>query len=1063
MLVETINKVQSMKKSLHNHLGGTAVLCSALLAASVFAEEPRAGGADLARGFVNPPASAKPQVWWHWMAGNVTREGITADLEAMAEAGIGGAILFDAGLGTRWGVPDGPLAFNTPEWYETVKFAATEAKRLGLELGMANCSGWANSGGPWNTPEHAMKGVVFTETEVKGGAPVSVKLPQPKDPLGFYRDIAVLAFPKPAAGYSVSDWSFKIFSNPGRKYTHPDAKEAPADAVVPRSAITDLTKKTADGVLAWDAPAGEWVVLRVGYTALNRTNGTGTKNGKGLECDKLSKEALRIHWANYVGKTVAALGPLAGTNAVLKTVLNDSYEVGTQNWTQGFEKAFAKRNGYDVTPWLPALAGRVVDSVSATETFYRDFRLTITEMFAENYAGEMRRLAHECGLQLAIEPYGELPSDDLLYGEQADIPTAEFWAKLDSPHWVRQAASIAHAKGRRFVAAESFTTNAREGRWQNTPWSMKAKCDWVYTEGLNRIIYHRFAHQPWVKPARLPGMTMGPFGVHFDRTQTWWKQAKPWLTYQQRCQYMLQEGTFVSDAAWYCPAGYLYINWGGNPHKMPTPVTDGFTYDFVSSTTLAEMRVNDGRLVLPSGQSYSFLILPEKFFELPEAGAKDLARLRAAGAKVVAFEDADAFLKTRTPDFACFNPGAKVTYIHRRTDDTDWYFVASPDENPSRLVCSFRVAGRKPELWNAETGAVEPVGTFAVKDGVTTVPLTFGPCGSWFVVFREKDAGTPPTALPPEKPQPFRAGAFELVKAEYGCFDKADQLPSDVTKQLAACVKDGRLACDSISHMAFRIQDPAENRVKELRVTYREDGVLKTASAKEHGELALPKPDTSLLDLPGEQTAVVPVAGAWTVSFPHAFAPNALAVGAPETVAFETLADWTTRPEEGVKYFSGSAVYAKTIALARMPSAGERLILDLGDVKNFGDVTVNGATVPTLWKPPFRIDVTEVVRRAGGSQPSALSLQVSVKVTNLWPNRMIGDDFKLADSTYAQGAIMERHLIGWPPFIQDGKPSPSGRFTFATWGHWTKDDALLPSGMLGPVVLRYVRDRPRHF
>ncbi len=1040
-----------MRKRIYNILRGMVWLCLVLSATSAFAEKTGVNGEDLARGFADPPASAKSQVWWHWMAGNVTREGITADLEAMADAGLGGAILFDAGLGIRWGVPEGTLVFNTPEWYETVKFAATEAQRLGLELGMANCSGWANSGGPWNTPEYAMKTVVFTETEVKGAGRVSIRLPQPQDPLGFYRDIAILAFPKPASEYSVSDWTFKIFSNPGRKYTHPDTTEAPADAVVQKNAIIDLTKMTADGVLTWDTPAGEWVVLRIGYTALERMNGTGTKNGKGLECDKLSKEALRIHWANYVEKTVAALGPLAGKNSVLKTVLNDSYEVGTQNWTQDFEKAFAKRNGYDIVSWLPALTGRVVDSVVATEKFYRDFRLTITEMFVENYAGEMRRLAHKCGLQLAIEPYGVLPSDDLLYGEQADIPTAEFWAKYNSPPWVRQVASIAHAKGRRIVAAESFTTNAKEGRWQNTPWSMKAKCDWNYTEGLNRIIYHRFAHQPWMKPVRLPGMTMGPFGVHFDRTQTWWKQAKPWLRYQQRCQYMLQEGTFVSDAAWYCPAGYLYIDWGKNPHRMPVPVIDGFTYDFISSTTLAEMQVDEGRLILPSGQSYSFLILPEKFFELPEAGAKDLKRLRDSGAKIIAFEDAAAFLKSRTPDFACTDSVAKVTYIHRRKVDADWYFVASPDETPCRLVCSFRVAGHKPELWNAETGAIEPVRTYAVKDGVTTIPLTFGPCGSWFVVFREKETGKPPVVLPPEKPQTFRTGVFELVKAEYGCFDKADDLPADVTKQLASCMKDGSLFCSEISHNAFRIKDPAINRVKELRVTYREDGVLKTTSAKEHSEIKLPIPDNSLLDLPGEQTAVTPVTGAWTVSFPNAFAPNALAVGAPETVVFDRLADWTMRREEGIKYFSGTAVYTKKITVTCKPSADERVILDLGNVKNFGDVTVNGVTYPTLWKPPFRIDITDVVRQAGSSRDS---LQLTVKVTNLWPNRMIGDDFKPADSKFEEGKIMERHLIEWPQFIQEGTPSPSGRYTFATWGHWTKDDKLLPSGLIGPVVIR---------
>ena len=1024
---------------------GVRACCLAAAAGALFG-----WGADLEAGFRNPPAEAKPQVWWHWMAGNVTRAGITADLEAMARVGIGGAILFDAGLGIRWGVPEGPLVFNTPEWYETVRFAAQEAKRLGLELGMANCSGWANSGGPWNTPEHAMKTVCFTATPVAGGARFEGALPQPKDEVGFYRDIAVVAFPTPAEAFELKDWTFKCFSNPGRKYDVPDARVAPEGAVVRRAAVVDLTSRMKDGRLVWDAPAGAWTVLRVGYKALNRQNGTGSRMGKGLECDKLSKEALRLHWANYVGKTVQALGPeLAGPKGSLRTVLNDSYEVGTQNWTQGFEAAFEKRNGYAILPWLPALAGRVVDSVAATERFYRDFRLTVTELFAENYAGEMRRLAHASGLRLAIEPYGEIPSDDLLYGEHADIPTAEFWAKLDSPHWVRQAASIAHAKGRRIVAAESFTTNAREGRWQNTPWSMKAKCDWVYAEGLNRIIYHRFAHQPWTVPARLPGMTMGPFGVHYDRTQTWWELAKGWHLYQQRCQWMLQEGTFVCDAAWYCPAGYLYINWGHNPHRMPVPVAPGFTYDFVSGTSLAEMTVRDGRLVLPSGQSYAFLILPEKAFALPPDGVRHLARLRAAGAMVVPFEEAVAFMKARTPDFAA--EGGKVNWIHRRAAGADYWFVASPETGPRRVVCSFRIAGRRPELWDPETGRIAPVATYAVKDGVTTLPITFGPCASRFVVFRAPETGTPPATLPPEAPRVVRAVDFALVKAEYGVFGDAAHPPADVTRQLAGGVRDGRLVCARIHHNAFRIADPAENRVKTLRVTYRADGVEKVAAAQEGGALELPCVDNLLLDLPGEPVGERPVAGAWHVAFPNGFKPNALARGAEERVVFDALVDWTKRPEEGIRHFSGTAAYARTIDLAGLAvPAGGKVILDLGEVRDFAEVTVNGQTFPVLWKPPFRVDVTEAARRG---QP----LNVAVRVTNLWPNRLIGDDFKAEDCEFAQGTLMERHLNSWPAWVLEGRESPSGKWTFATWKHWTKDEPLLPSGLLGPVVLRAVK------
>ena len=982
------------------------------------------------------------------MAGNVTREGITADLEAMAEAGIGGAILFDAGLGTRWGVPEGTLDFNTPQWYEMVKFAAQEAKRLGLELGIANCSGWANSGGPWNTPYYAMKSVCWTETAAKGGK-IVVELPQPEDKTGFYKDIAIVAFPTPKSKFVLKDWDFKCFSNRGRKYIEADGRTAPEDAVIRKKDIRDLTENFKSGRLECELPEGNWTVLRIGYRALNQMNGTGTRLGKGLECDKLSKEALRIHWANYVEKTVKALGPeLAGPNGSLKTVLNDSYESGTQNWTHGFEEMFAKHSGYGIMPYLPALCGKVVDSVEATEAFYRDFRLAVTDAFVDNYAGEMRRLAHKCGLQLAIEPYGEIPSDDLLYGEQADIPTAEFWAKINSPHWVRQAASIAHAKGRRIVAAESFTTNAREGRWQNTPWSMKAKCDWVYSEGLNRIIYHRFAHQPWTNPVRLPGMTMGPFGVHFDRTQTWWKQAKPFLRYQQRCQFLLQEGEFVSDVAWYCPAGYLYINWGRNPHKMPVPVPAGFTYDFVSDTTLAEMRVKDGLLVLPSGQKYKTVILPEKGFALLPQSLAMVRRLREEGAEILSFEEAKEVLKHRTPDVAWDEKELKINWIHRRNGEVDWYFVSSASEKPCRATLKFRQTLRVPELWNAETGEIVAV-PYAVKEGVTTIRLTFGPCASWFVVFR--NAATPaaqPEALPPQPESgAMFAGKIELIRAEYGVFDNAALPPADVTGKLAGALKNGALVYDHIHHNDFRIPDPAENRVKRLRVTYLLDGEERVAYAPERGVLRLPEPDLDLIDLPGLQTAVTKVAGAWRLEFPVDWYVGGNAV---KSIDLAELKDWTTLSDADMKYFSGTAIYKKTIEVERT-AANERLILDLGDVKNFADITINGKQFETLWKPPFRLDIT-------GIAASSPKLDLVIRVTNLWPNRIIGDDFKEEDCTFEPGKpIMERHLNGWPQFILEGKASPSGKWTFATWKHWTKEDAPLPSGLLGPVVLRVVR------
>ena len=272
-----------------------------------------------------------------------------------------------------------------------------------------------------------------------------------------------------------------------------------------------------------------------------------------------------------------------------------------------------------------------------------------------------------------------------------------------------------------------------------------------------------------------------------------------------------------------------------------------------------------------------------------------------------------------------------------------------------------------------------------------------------------------------------------------------------MTRQLAGGVRDGRLVCARIHHNAFRIADPAENRVKTLRVTYRADGVEKVAAAQEGGALELPCVDNLLLDLPGEPVGERPVAGAWHVAFPNGFKPNALARGAEERVVFDALVDWTKRPEEGIRHFSGTAAYARTIDLAGLAvPAGGKVILDLGEVRDFAEVTVNGQTFPVLWKPPFRVDVTEAARRG---QP----LNVAVRVTNLWPNRLIGDDFKAEDCDFAQGTLMERHLNSWPAWVLEGRESPSGKWTFATWKHWTKDEPLLPSGLLGPVVLRAVK------
>ena len=1290
--------------------------CLAALSVALFAGA--AAGAnteDLEKGFAQPPDSARPHTWWHWMNGNVTKEGITADLEAMARVGVGGAQIFNAGEN----IPHGPIQFNSPEWVALVKHSAKEARRLGLELCIHNCAGWSSSGGPWNTPEHAMKVVVASEKQVKGPMRFDGKLAQPPTKLDFYRDIAVLAFrtpageqvkmrdlapkvtcsepkqdaarvmdgnsgtavrlglPKPKApafiqfefaqpntarmltilpspgmqgcsgkievsedgqafrtvdsfsmqrGNELRTFAFApvtakffrvLFTGAGAKMKQlpiaevelsakigienlagktfldrNDVKAEAARAVKPEEVVqgdkmVDLTSKmAADGQLAWAVPEGDWTILRMGYTPNGRSNHPAPAEGTGLECDKLSKEAAQAHWDGSMGKVLAELGPLAGNvKSGLNTVLIDSYEVGTQNWTQNFKEEFAKRRGYDVTRFLPVFTGRVVDSPEVTERFLWDLRRTISDLFAENYSGQFKEMAHRAGLLYSVEPYGNCPSDDLQYGSFCDIPMGEFWPASGESVSIGNAklpASVAHVYGKKYVGAEAFTASPEAGKWLKDPYSIKAQGDAVYCGGINRIIYHRYAHQPWTSPARFPGMTMGQWGTHFERTVTWWEQGKDWLKYQARCQYLLQEGQFVADVCFYCGENAPNSLRGGG-------LPQGYDYDGCDTGALSLMSVKDGRIVLPSGMSYRLLVLPsdktlspgvlKTIGKLVEAGARvvgpkpekapGLSNYPACDAEVKQLADAlwakgvvdktpiEALAELKvSPDFACTNKGARLNYIHRMANGADLYFVASSKTVGAEEACTFRVSGKVPELWHPDTGLIERAPVYTEHDGCTTVPLRFEPAGSVFVVFRLASAGDHAVAVRRTAMNEIKAPVQQLtvVKAEYGafgetvdteCFDvtalvrqsvksgnlniranndlagdpapmtekelkvvflvgaekksltvgenKTVELPAgaevvkavyglvndapepvkqtvDVTAKLLGLVKEGALSVSADNALVGH--DPANMILKELRVEYLYKGQRKEARVRENGTLTLPETGDQATPLPAYDLSAqkdgtleiqawkpgafevamasgktlkaaaadiskpVEIAGPWELAFP----PN---WGAPAKVTLDKLISWTEHPDSGVKYFSGTATYLKTFTWEAKKQKGVRAILDLGDLKNFAAVELNGQALSFLWKPPYRLDVTGALKKGKNT--------LKVKITNLWPNRLIGDE-QLPEDREWDG----KHLKAWPQWVLDGKPSPTGRFTFTTWHHWYKDDQPLPSGLFGPVVIRTV-------
>ena len=1167
---------------------------------SVFAAAGLQAVPTLEEGFANPPDSAKPHTWYHMMNGNVTKEGITCDFEALARVGIGGVQMFDAGCD----IPPGPLKFNSDEWFDMFRHAQKEAKRLGLEICIPNCSGWSSSGGPWNPPANAMKVVVFTETPAKGPSSFSGKLPRTSDDHGFYDDIAVLAYPTPKSGAKLDRLDNKTFRERGD--TWHVSPEFPKDQLVARGSEVDLTSRMAkDGSFEWDVPEGDWTILRIGYICNGRCNHPASEKGRGLEVDKLSASAMDYHFDQYVTRLCRDLGITAQTDnsTGFNNILVDSYEVGCQNWTQGLDAEFERRMGYSPCPYLPVFAGRVVGSADESERFLEDFRRVVADLFAENYAGRLTKLCHDHGLMCSIEPYGNCTSDDLQYGQDVDVPMAEFWSNAAlGAHGSgdvgnsRHAAHIAHVWGRRYAATESFTADpGYGGRWRTTPFSIKSQGDKVFAAGINRIIYHRFTHQPWPGNAYLPGMTMGRWGMHLDRTQTWWELSPLWFRYQARCQWMLQEGVFAADALYW--TGEEVPNGGG----MPVPMPAGYSYDVCATKAVEMLTVKNGKVVAPGGVEYSILILPEtdtmsermvrRVGELLSQGAKICGRRRptrapglrgypAADASVrklaaevwsrgvMECNPADAFAKLGVkPDFA----GNGLSWIHRRSaasakgDKAEWYFVAMDNEEPATVEASFRQQGLEPEIWDAETGAIRPARVWREEDGRSVVRLEFKPSGSAFIVFRKPAKGPHLVAVkasvsPNPEPATGEKEVHTLVvkKAEYGtaakdirpkCVDvspfikpgkpvridnalagdpaqgkvktteityaeggksitktigegatftlpegaelvgawyglpepgwkKPESPAADITAKLNALVKDGYLSV--VVNNAFVGHDPVPDVRKRTKVVYEYDGRESTVEVGEGTRIVIPAPvekaqpppewewkgdggvlawqpleielsasDGSKRTLSAKPAAPVAVEGEWKVSFPSGW-------DAPESIVFPKLTAWDRHENDGVKYFSGTATYRKNVELKIENGKlkdGERVMLDLGVVKDFAEVKVNGKSYPVLWKPPFRVDVTDALKEGDAS------FELEVKVTNLWANRLIGDDRLYADDCEWSGAShagkKEIAIREIPQWVKEGRKSPTGRHTFTTWKHWSKEDDLLPSGLIGPVVLRF--------
>jgi len=969
---------------------------------------------ELAQGFANPPNSARLRAYWWWLNGNVTEAAITRDLEEMKAKGFGGAIITDAGGAEQDGndrVPHGPTFF-TPEWRELYKHALREADRLGLEMSLNILSGW-NLGGPMVKAEDAAKKLAWSETLTNGPAEFNQALPMPKTRDGFYRDIAVVAYqvrtpaslPSRSPHKPIRNWAQKAMYSPlhsSAPDTAPLFEEFPAEAGEEDTLsadVLDLTAKLSkDGILRWDVPAGMWQILRFGCTIGDHSRVSTCSDGwQGYALDVLDAGAFQRYWDAVVEPLIADAGPLAGRT--LKYLHTDSWEVEPLNWTPTLRDEFRQRRGYDPLPFFPVLAGRIVDSRPVSNRFLHDFRKTLGDLAIDNHYRLFRDRAHRHGLEIHPESGGPhaVPIDAQRCLGMDDAPMSEFWAwswthRIGDTNrfFVKQPASAAHTYGHRLVVGEGFTDIGPH--WQESlSENLKPAFDQAACEGLNLLVWHAFVCSP--AEMGVPGQQYFA-GTHFNPNTTWWPKSAPFLSYINRCQFLLQQGLFVADACYYY--GDHVPNFAQLKRSDPARVLPGYDYDVATEEVLlTRMSVSGGRIMLPDGMSYRVLVLPNRT-SISLAVLRKLEALIKAGATVI---------------------GPKPTQTHSLTGYPQ---------------CDTEVGRLANELWGEEKGS----------DGVTE----FWSEGN----DRSHAASVPEGRQPNTAPVQRSLGKGRVI---YGKTARevlgADGLKPDFEYTLRpqssaqdsqpATVLDyiHRAAGDADIYFVANRTARWEEAGCMFRVTGKSpelwdpvSGVMRPAAvcSQTDGRTTLPlqfAPYGSMFVVfrrPLAHAAIMAsgrnfptfatpheITGPWTVQFDPKW-------GGPESAVFDQLVSWTQRPEEGIKYFSGTATYRKTFDLPEtLRRPGQRLTLDLGDVKNLAEVRLNGKKLGILWAMPFRVDVTDAIKPAGND--------LEIEVVNFWPNRIIGDQFL----------------------------APEKRFTRTNIRKLTKDTPLLDSGLLGPV------------
>lgn len=1084
----------------------------------------------LQEAFQNPPTTARPWVLWYWMHAAVSQEGITADLEGMKKVGIAGAYLvciYDTIAKVPYAHPARQL---TPEWWALVNHAMKECKRLGLQLAFHVSDGFALAGGPWIRPEQSMQKLVWTKQYVQSGSSNPLLLEQPETNEGFYKDVAVFAYPANSSNaFSQTVMVPTVSSNTGEKlqylafegdgsktfrsdvscwiqYKYPkpftlrsvrirtnskvyqaqrlivlaskngaafdtvlrmqpprhgwqdtdedytfsipattatffrfvydrqgteagsedldgakwspslkvkgiylsdepvvnqietkngsmwrvavnttDAMIRPQDAV-PVKQIIDLSRKMdRKGRLNWRPPSGNWVVVRIGHTSTGHTNATGGA-AKGLECDKFNPKAIKVQFDNWFAKAFEKTDP-GLAKEVLKIFYIDSWEAGSQNWSEKFAVEFKKRRGYDLIPYLLVMTGVPVGDAAMSEQILHDVRETIAELVNDVFYVTLRKLADEKGCHFTAESVAPtMVSDGLLHYKTVDFPTGEFWLNSpthDKPNDMLDAISAAHLYGKNIVQAESFTSLKID--WSEHPASIKAVGDRNYAMGVNRTIFHVNTQNPWLD--RKPGMTLGSIGLFYQRDQTWYGQSKAWIDYTTRVSALLQQGKPAADIAVFIgeevprrsvlpdrlvstlpgifgpervvaeqvrlqntgqlqraiPEGVRHSANMADPEDW-TDALRGYQYDCFNPDLLLQAKVVNGKLAFPSGATYSIAIFPGRLLMNPNSGlmsvavARKILELKKAGATIImerralqtiGFGERDQELQQITEELFATNTKGRLIEAPFRED-------------------SFENLGLPRDL------AIEE------KQGAVAWTHRQLPDGELYFISNQANDSNPVRLS-------FRVSGYqpEIWDPVSGTTRAVDQW----MQQQGRTDLSLDLAPRQSVFVVFQQKTTQQSAVGGPKAGHVKSRVL------------------------------AEMAGNWKVAFDTAY-------GGPATpVLFSELASWSQHPTDAIRYYSGTAVYHNQFSIGQRV-ADQPAYLSIDSIFNLATVRINGIDCGTLWTPPYRLDVSKALRPGNN--------KIEIEVSNTWANRLIGDMH-----------LPENKRITWttaPLSILEGKP-----------------------------------------